>query len=102
MHGARALLSEGDVTIVDAAMVNLTEGAVLGDEYSGLRRNGHLGQVDERLAGIDDDVRATGKLRLVFANDGTPYLQDSDTPTKTLPGRVRTPARDVTFRVHSG
>src|SRR5271156_3844381 len=67
-HGFRALLSEGDISIIDAPAIYLTELAVVGNEDGCFRSHCGVGCVHQGLLRVSEDVGTPRKLRLMTAN----------------------------------
>lgn len=66
MIGLRALLTESDVTVVDAAVINLVEFFALYQKDRDLRRDGRMGESYEDLTMVDYTDGRNGKIVEMF------------------------------------
>jgi hypothetical protein len=70
MLGLGALLAEGDVTVVDAAVVELAEFPSLYEEDGGFGGDGGVGEGDQGLAAVEDGGGGDGEVAAVLLDDG--------------------------------
>jgi hypothetical protein len=66
----RALLSDGEITIVDAAAIDFAENIPARPENGRLRRGGYMREMDEVLAYIQHCRFSDGEGMVVFRNCG--------------------------------
>ena len=69
VHCFRALLSERDVSVVDAAAIDFTKRAVFWNKDGSFGGYCRVGDMYQRLLRISKDVRTAGELRPVSPND---------------------------------
>jgi len=94
VHGGRgALVAKGDVAVVDAAVVNLSElavlsGPVLANKHGGFGGDTDVGLVNEVLRGVDEDGGFGLELLGVLGDDSEGVFGVGEDPVEgdALPG----------------